>query len=84
MQTHVIDDNCLVSHDHDPHSGQKYILMINQAIQIYGQENHLLYSIQCHLNGVHNSEIPKFLADSPSVTTDAIPLIDPPMLPTLS
>ena len=33
--------------------------------------------MQCHLNGVHISEVPKFLAESPSVTTHAIELTDP-------
>ena len=32
--------------------------------------------MQCHLNGVHISEVPKFLAHSPSVTTHA-KLTDP-------
>ena len=50
--------------------------MIIQAIQINGQENHLLCSMQCHLNGVYISEVPKFLAMSPSVTTHVIKLIE--------
>ena len=62
---------------HDPQSGKKYILMINQAIHIKGLENHLLCPMQCHLNGVHISEVSKFLADSPSVITHAIQLADP-------
>ena len=32
--------NAVVCYD-DPHSGQKYIMIINQAIQINCQENHL-------------------------------------------
>ena len=51
--------------------------MINQAIHIDGQENHLLCPMQCHLNGEHISEVPKFLAESPSETTHAIVLTDP-------
>ena len=43
---------------------------------INGLDNHLLYPMQCHLNGVHISEIPKFLAESPCVTTHAIELIN--------
>ena len=60
----------------DPHDGQKYILMINQAVQINIPENHLLCIMQCHLNVVHISEVPKFLADRPTVTTCAVPLLE--------
>ena len=45
--------------------------MIKQAIFINGLESHLLCLMQCHLNGVHISEVPKFLADSPGGTTHA-------------
>ena len=30
-----------------------------------------------HLNGVHISEVPKFLAESPNVIAEAIELTDP-------
>ena len=56
----------------DLQSRQKYILMINQAIHINGLESHLLCPVQCHLVGVHISEILKFLAESLSVATYAI------------
>ena len=46
--------------------------MINQAIHNNGIEDHLLCTIQCHLNGVHVSEVPNFLAESSSMTTQAI------------
>ena len=52
-------------------SGQKYILIIHQAIQINGLKNHWI----CH--GVHISEVPKFLADSPNATIYVIHLLDP-------
>ena len=61
----------------DPQSGQKFILMINQAICMNGLEDHSLCPMQCHLNGVHISKVPKFLAESPSVTTHAFKLTDP-------
>ena len=51
--------------------------MINQTIHIDGLENHLLCLMQCCLNGVHISEVTKFLAESHSVTTHAIDLRDP-------
>ena len=60
----------------DLQSRQKLILMINQVICINGLENHLLCPIECHLNGVHISEVPKFLAETPLVTTHAIKLPD--------
>ena len=61
----------------DPQSEEKFNLMLNQAIGIDDLENHILYPMQCHLNGVHISEVPKFLAESPSVTTCAIESTDP-------
>ena len=33
--------------------------------------------MKCCLNGVHINEVPKFLAESPSVTTNAFQLADP-------
>ena len=51
--------------------------MKNQDVHINGLESHLLCPMQCQLNVVHVSEISKFLADSPSVTTHAIQLLDP-------
>ena len=33
--------------------------------------------MQCRLNGVHISEVPKFLAETPSETTHAIELVNP-------
>jgi len=61
----------------EPQSGQKFILMIDEAIHIDGLVNHLLCPMQCLLNGVHISEVPKFLAETPSETTHAIELVDP-------
>ena len=61
----------------DPQSGKKFILMINQAIHIDGLDNCLLCPMQCHLNGVHINEVPKFLAKSSSMTIDTIVSADP-------
>ena len=33
--------------------------------------------MQCHLKGMHINEVPKFLADNFSLTTDAIQIADP-------
>ena len=57
--------------------GQKFIFMINKAIHIDGLVNYLLCPMQCHLNGVKISEVPKFLAKNESDTTHAIELVDP-------
>ena len=51
--------------------------MINQPICINGLENRLLCPMQCYLNGVHMSKVPKCLAESSSMTTCAIELPDP-------
>ena len=61
----------------DPQSGQKFILMINQAIYIDGLVNHLLCPMLCHLNGVQISKVPKFIVENQSKTTHAIELVDP-------
>ena len=50
--------------------------MVIQAIQINGLGNHSISPMQCHLNGVYMNEVPKFLAESPSVTTHTIQLLD--------
>ena len=42
------------------------------ATHINGLESHLLCPMQCCLNGMNISEVPKFFAESPSVTTHAI------------
>ena len=60
----------------DPQSGQKFILMINQAFCIDSLDNYLLCPMQCHLKDMHISDVPKFLAMSPSVTTYTMPLVD--------
>ena len=51
--------------------------MINQAICIDGLENHLLCPMQHCLNDVHINEFPKYLAESSSVSTNAIEITGP-------
>ena len=48
--------------------------MMNLSIHIDRLVNHLM---QCHLNGVQISKVPKFLAKNPSETMHAIELVDP-------
>ena len=50
--------------------------MKNWATHINGLEKHLPCPMQCHLNGVHISEVPKFLDKSTNMTTNAIQLTD--------
>ena len=52
------------------------MLVINQAIPIDGLDKHLLCSLQCNLNGMHISEVPKFVPESPNETTYAIELVN--------
>ena len=47
------------------------------AICINGLEKYLLCPMQCNMNGMHISELPKFLAESPSETTHVIELPNP-------
>ena len=58
-------------------SSQTFILMKNQAIHIDGLVNHLLCPKQCCLNGVQISEVPKFLAETPSETNHGLELVNP-------
>ena len=60
----------------DSQSGQRFILMINQAICIKSLENHMLCPMQCCVNGVHISEVHKFLVEHSSKTTNAIELTE--------
>ena len=60
----------------DLQSGQRFLLIMNQAICIDGLINHLFCPMKCHLNGMHVNEIPKFLAENLSETAHAIELID--------
>ena len=61
----------------DLQNGEKFNLMMNQTICNNQLENHFLCPMQCWLNGVHISEVPKFLAESLSETTHAIELVKP-------
>ena len=46
--------------------------MINQTIYLSGLARHLLYPMQCHLNGVQINKVHEFLADSSGETSHAI------------
>ena len=71
IATEVLTVDATVGYQ-NPQSEQKFILMIYQKIHINGLEGHLLCPMLCCLNGVHISVVSIFLADSPSVTTQAL------------
>ena len=56
------------------------MLVINQAIEIPHLQNHLLCPMQCWLNGVHISELPKFLAEDPDESTHSLQVLTPLMM----
>ena len=59
-----------------PGTGDFYLLRINQALMIPEMEHCLLCPMQCRLNGVEISEIPKYLATDPNDSTHSITLTD--------
>ena len=66
----------VVAYD-DPISGEVYHLVINQAIHIPHLDHHLLCPMQCRVNDVTISELPKFLATAPTDQTHALTIKDP-------
>ena len=64
------------AYDH-PQTGQVYMLVINQAIEIPHLKHHLLCPMQCRLNGIKISELPKFLAEDPDDSTHSLQVVDP-------
>ena len=65
-----------VAYDH-PQTGQVYMLVVNQAIEVPHLQHHLLCPMQCRMNGVKLNELPKFLADDPDESTHALQVGDP-------
>lgn len=53
------------------------MLVVNQAIGVPHLRNHLLFLMQCQMNGVKINELPKFLAEAPDKTTHALQVVDP-------
>ena len=74
-------------YSYDPNDGHRKTKLVDAAksevyyneksIPINGLESHLLCPMQCCLNGVHISEVLKFLSVSSNVTTNAIELPNP-------
>jgi hypothetical protein len=61
----------------DPQTGRTLHLIINQAIHIPHLDHHLFCPMQCHVNDVIVSNLPKFLATDPTDQTHALTLTDP-------
>ena len=53
-----------VAWDH-PQTGQVYLLVIHQAIEVPNLPNHLLSPMQCRMNGVRVNDVPIFLLKIP-------------------
>ena len=48
-----------------------------QEIYVSHLENHLLYPIQCIINGTRINELPKVLDDNPDEATNKLQVTDP-------
>ena len=55
-----------------PASGERFHLVIHQAIHTPHLLHHLLCPMQCHMNDVTVNDVPKFLTDDPTENTHAI------------
>ncbi len=61
----------------DPQTGRMLHLIINQAIHIPHFDHHLLCPMQCCVNDVIVSNLPKFLATDPTDQMHALTLTNP-------
>lgn len=66
----------VVAYDHSQ-TGQTYMLVVNQAIEVPHLQHHLLCSMQCRMNGIKLNDRPKFLADDPDESTHVLLVLDP-------
>jgi hypothetical protein len=66
----------VVAYD-DPHTGEVFHLIINQAIHIPHLDHHLLCPMQCSVNNVTINKMPKFLAVDPTDDMHALTITDP-------
>ena len=58
-------------------TGQRYHLVVHQAIEIPHLQHHLLCQMQCRMNGVEINDKPKFLTKNPTADSHAIIVQDP-------
>ena len=71
---HIID--AIVAYT-EPETGQVFILLLKQAIEINRLNHHLLCPMQCCMNGVLMDEVPNFLAPVTSEMMHAIQIENP-------
>jgi hypothetical protein len=62
---------------YDPHTGEVFHLIINQAIHIPHLDHHLLCPLQCRVNDVTINKMLKFLAIDPTGDMHALTITDP-------
>ena len=55
-----------------PHTGERYHLVINQAVHIPDLDHHLLCPMQCRSNGVTINECPRMFCKDPSRESHSI------------
>ena len=65
----------VLAYDH-PLTGEWYHLVVHQAIHIPHLDHHLLCPMQCRVNDVKVSEIPKCMTDNPTDETHALMIYD--------
>ncbi len=65
----------VVAYD-DPQTERTLHLVINQAIHIPHLDHHLLFPMQCPVNGVTVNDLPKFLAANPTDQMHALTIND--------
>ena len=70
---HIVD--ATVAYD-EAETGQVFILLIHQAVGMKGLKHHLLFPMQCHMNGFLINEVPKFLAPVPGEITHFIQIMN--------
>ena len=61
----------------EPETGHAVIFLMNQVLEMKGLDHHLLYPMQCHVNGVLIDEVPKLLAPIPSKTMHVTQFVNP-------
>ena len=65
----------VLAYDH-PLTGEVYHLIVHQAIHIPHLDHHLLCPMQCRVNDVKVSEVPKCMTDDPTDETHALTIYD--------
>ena len=72
----------VVAYDH-PVTGQAYMLVFHQAINLESMDNHLICPMQCRVNRVEINDTPKIFVKRPTECSHAI-VVDDPVAPDVS